>query len=167
MNCNVLGAAVTVEVREMDLFSPAADSRADEALREPVQGCVFRVRDVVVCGIWVGEALVEVGGCGTVLSEPDVVCAAVAVQVGKADGRGGGDGHVRAGRAGERDGFDACGGAGAVGADAGFWGFGAGRMWLVYKGAEEGVVRLTRLCRWSRARGSDRGCTLGRSHQAA
>ena len=34
---DVFGAAVTVQVREMDLFSSAADGGGDEALREPVQ----------------------------------------------------------------------------------------------------------------------------------
>ena len=81
----------------------------------------------MVCGIQFGEALVEVGGCGAVLGEPEVFCAAVAVEVGEADGRGGGDGHVCAGRAGEGNIFGALRCVGSVGADANFRIFGARR----------------------------------------
>ncbi len=120
----VLCAAVAVEVGEMDLVSAAADGGGDDALWGPVDEGVFGVGDVVVGGVRVGEAIAEVGGCGAVGGEPEVFCAAVAVEVGEADGGGGGDGHGGAAGGGAGDGFGGVGGVGAVGAGAGVFVFG-------------------------------------------
>ena len=91
MHPEVFGAAVAVEVREQDLLAWTADAGGDLALRQP--GGLGGVQ----AGVWAPG--VEEGGHGAGGTDPEVLGAAVTVEVGEVHGVGGVAGHAGTGGA--------------------------------------------------------------------